>query len=252
MSIGVSSAAEIAAHSIETKRYKPYAQMYNDALAKLEQAPDLPLREAASHDLRLSRADPLTIRSNFSGTGESLGRKPDFVRTSKDAAKFTHAKGDFWAAPGKAFTWSQVLSCEEMKAFKGGLSPDAQKIVNGNKFADIGEAHEIPWNDEFDFPEDPTLESVSQVTSSTKSGSKRGLSEALGEGASSNKKPRLDSIAAVSSTGTNRTPPPKDKDTGKNVDARVQLGTYAMEQLSSGPGVVHVIGTLVVGTLSGS
>ena len=191
------------------------------------------------------------IRSNFSGTGESLGRKPDFVRTSKDTAKFTHAKGDLGAAPGKGFTWSQVLSCEEMKAFKGGLSADAQKIIKGTKFADIGEASDIPWNEQYSFPEDPTPESVSQVTSSTKSGSKRGLSEALGEGVSSNKKPRLNSTAAVSSTGTDRAPPPKDKDTGKNVDARVQVSTYAMEQLSSGPGIALVIETLVVGTLSG-
>lgn len=245
------SAKLVKRKSGETERYKPYVELYNAALAKLETAPNLPLREEASHHLRISRADPRAIKSTFAGTRETLERKPDLVRTSQAAAHTCHGETDetLGDLPKKAFDWSQVLSCEEMKAFKAALSPRAQKIYDGQQFADIGDAPAIPWDEEYKFAEDTTPEDASQVISSTKSGSKRAISEALGEGVSSNKKPRLNSTAAASSTGTDKAPPPKDPT--KYVDARVQLATYAMEQLSSGPGVAHVIGTLVVGTSSG-
>ncbi len=247
LTFDVPSADLVKGKSGETQRYKPYVELYNSALAKLETVSNLPLRKAASHPLRISRADPRALKSTFAGTGETVERKPDLVRTSKAAAHSCHGEEDesLGKPPKKAFDWSQVLSCEEMKAFKAALSPRAEKINDGQQFADIGDAPHIPWNEEYKFAEDTTPEDASQVISSTRSGSKRAISEALGEGVSSNKKPRLNSTAAASSTGTDRTPPPKDPT--KYVDARVQLSTYAMEQLSSGPGVAHVIGTLVVG-----
>lgn len=224
-----------------------------DELAKI---PNLPLCTPAPHRLRLSRADPCPITSSFSGTGENLERKPDFVRTSMSAAKFVHngSESGLGRKPANAFQWSQVLSCEEMKAFKGSISAPAEAIANGKKLDFVVESaedrkkQEVPWNKQFMFSaQNP--ETVSSAMSSTRSGSKRDRSEALGEGTTSNKKARLDSIT-VSSTGADRVPLSSEKDTLKNVDARVQVATYAMEMLSFGPGVVHVINTLVVGTLS--
>lgn len=154
--------------------------------------------------------------------------------------------------PSTGFQWSEVLSCEEMKAFKGGLTRTAQSILDGEQFdsvvgtAEERQEKEFPWNKLYTFVERATPESISTTMSSTKSGSKRGRSEFADEGTSSNKKPRLASTA-VSSTGTDKAPVATDKDTLKNIDARVQLATYAMEMMSYGPGVGHVINTLVVG-----
>ncbi len=102
--------------SVETDRYKPYADLYNKALDELATLSDLPLRPEPAHRLRLCRADPRAIKSNFPGTGENLERKPDLVRTSRHAAEKTHKPGDqyFGDTPLKAFEWSQVVSCEEM------------------------------------------------------------------------------------------------------------------------------------------
>lgn len=241
----------------ETERYKPYAELYNKALDELATLSDLPLRAPAPHRLRLCRADPCPIKSDFSGTGESLERKPDLVRTSTYATKTTHRPGDqhLGDAPLKAFEWSQVLSCEEMKAFRRGLPPAADAILAGKTFdSTLGTAEdrmrrEIPWNKNYTFSGPETPKSISTTFSSTKSGSKRDRSEFVDDATSSNKKPRLDTTA-VSSTGTDKALVAKDKDTVKNIDARVQVATYAMEMMSYGPGVDHVISTLVVGTSS--
>ncbi|KJA25249.1 hypothetical protein HYPSUDRAFT_37739, partial [Hypholoma sublateritium FD-334 SS-4] len=230
--------------SAETARYLPYTELYNKALEELVTLPDLPLRAPAPHTIQLSRADPKSISSHFSGTRESLERKPDLVRTSKSAANETHVKVQLGDPPTKAFKWSQVFSCEEMKAFKGGISSRAKEIIDGKQFAGIEEAPDLDWPEEYTSSQPAIPESV--TVSSTKSGSKRDRSEALDEGTGSNKKPRLTSTKAVPSMGADRAPPPRDNDTLKNVDARVQLATYAMEMLSFGPGVAHVINTLVV------
>ena len=241
--------------SAETDRYKPYADLYNKALDELATLSDLPLRPVPADRLRLCRADPRAIKSNFPGTGENLERKPDLVRTSTHAAEKTHKAGDqnFGDAPSKAFEWSQVLSCEEMKAFKVGLTTAAEEVLAGKVFdstsgtAEDRMQREIPWSKEYVFSAPETPQSISTTISSTKSGSKRGRSEFADDATSSNKKARLD---VVSSTGTDTALAAKDKDTSKNTDARVQVATYAMELMSYGPGVNQVIMTLVVGTSS--
>ncbi len=243
--------------SAETDRCKPYADLYNKSLDELATLSDLPLRPEPSHRLRLCRADPRAIKSNFPGTGENLERKPDLVRTSRHAAEKTHMPGDqyFGDKPSKAFEWSQVLSCEEMKAFKGGLTTGAEEVLNGKVFdstsgtAEDRMLREIPWDKDYKFSAPETPQIISTTISSTKSGSKRGRSELADDATSSNKKARLEATVG-SSTRTNQALAAKDKDTNKNTDARVQVSTYAMELMSYGPGVDQVIMTLVVGTSS--
>ncbi len=127
--------------SAETDRYKPYADLYNKALDELATVSDLPLRPEPVHRLRLCRADPRAIKSNFPGTGENLERKPDLVRTSRHAAEKTHKPGDqyFGDKPSRAFEWSQVLSCEEMKAWKGGVTPGSEEVLKGKVFDSTAE-----------------------------------------------------------------------------------------------------------------
>jgi hypothetical protein len=235
------SSAELTKKSQEVDRYKPYTELCNKALVELGMIAGLPLRDANPHSLRLSRADPLPIKSTYA-SGECLERKPDLVHTSILAAIATHGSVDFGDEPTQSFEWPQVRSSVEMKAFAHGISNRAQLIVDGKQFSSGEGLPPIPWQNDFMFFEPLTQDetSNSSITSSTKSGSKRNRVTDDNDLTSSKK-------ARLSNMGTDRE---DDKDTLKTVDARVQVAGYAKEMMSYSPGVVHVINILIIGQSS--
>ena len=95
-------------------------------------------------------------------------------------------------------------------------------------------------------------ESVGATMPSTKSGLKRDRAEDNVDDETARKRHRRSCIiVSLAGTNTDRLAVPSpDKDTVKNVDAQVLVVSHAMEMVTYGPGVVHVINTLIVGTSS--
>ncbi|KAF5330662.1 hypothetical protein D9619_005366 [Psilocybe cf. subviscida] len=231
------SADLIEAKSAETTRYKPFADVYNAILRELAGLKPSFLRQP-DFPLCLSRADPRPITTSFFDSDEVTGRKPVFVHTSASAACATHGNNDkgepekdIGAKPTSAFTWSQVLSSNEMKAFNIILSSRAKGVKEKSfLFTSPGEQPRIQYT--FVPPETPET-----VQGNSESGAKRRHSQANDGNQSSQKRLR------TSTTGTST---PGETDSERNIDARIQLAGYAMEMMSYGPGVVHVVNTLII------
>ncbi|KAF5330661.1 hypothetical protein D9619_005365 [Psilocybe cf. subviscida] len=208
----------IDARSAETARYKPFADVYNAVLREL------------------AGLSPSFLRPPGFPRCLITERKPGLLHTSVSAACATRKNNDkgeleqdIGAKPTSAFAWSQVLYSNEMKTFNLKLSGPAKNIKR-QQFTSPGPEPHIQYT--FAVPE-----TLGTVQENSESGAKRRHSQANGENPCSQKRPR------TSTTGTST---PGEIDSERTTDPRVQIAGYAMEMMSYGPGVVHVVNTLIV------
>lgn len=207
---------------------------------------DSSLRPTGSLGLCISRADPIPLKATFFNSAEKTERKPDFLRTSQDAARETHPNAKIGENPTKGFEWFQALSCEEMKTFNHRLTKPAREVteVIRNKGQPF-ESTELPKEPQIKFtPPDHIAQQNAKL------GSKRSQSGANIKNGSSSKRSRTSATGAqypVDGSVEESADNPGEEDSQRTMDARMQVAGYAMEMLSYGPGVVHVINTLIVG-----
>lgn len=230
--------------------HKQYAALCNYVLDLMEDLKGLPLRKKAELDLRVSCANP------YKHHGEAL----EFVRTSRHAAVSarstsmdTSDNASFGEAPDNGFSWSQMLSCDKVISFKPHISAEAVTVLQPGARFGI-ERKVIMLYDQYGYDASEPLFENPVASSSTHFGTKRAHSGS-DDDPPSNKRPRQ-----VSSS-TKYMPPmpfvqqaiPTVKDEAPQAHpldkAEVHSVAYAMEMLSYGVGVSHVINTIVAGAL---
>ncbi|KJA28916.1 hypothetical protein HYPSUDRAFT_1083044 [Hypholoma sublateritium FD-334 SS-4] len=230
--------------------HKTYAALCNYVLDLLKDLKGLPLCKAAGLDLRVSCANP------YKHHGEAL----EFVRTSRHAAVSvrssstdTSTNASFGEAPETGFLWSQMLSCDKVISFKPHISAEAATVLQpGARFGVKRKV--VTLYDQYGYGATEPLYEHPVASSSTYPRAKRVHSNS-DDDPPSNKRPRQNSASKdyILPVPFVQQAIPIVKDEAPQVHpldkAEVHSVAYAMEMLSYGVGVSHVINTVIAGAL---
>jgi hypothetical protein len=197
-------------------------------LASLAKPDDLndEFREPNALNIHFARSDPGCIQSHYKGVDGAIDRKPDVICTSCLAASDAYKASldnlcdSCRKAPDDAFTWAQVLSCQEFK-----LSDYAGK----EKFKTFWKAKgpQYPYSDHQERNWEHLLDRVEEEKPTSNSQKSAGIQ-----------------VSAQKPMGSAQQP---ESQSAKAVSARVQCASYGLEMLSHNLGVHHAINLLIIG-----
>ena len=229
--------------------HKRYVVLCNHVLELMQDLRDLPLRKKGGLDLRVSCAN------HYEHHGEVL----EFVRTSRHAAVSvrststdTSTDASFGEAPETGFSPSQILSCDKVVSFKQHISAEAAAVLQPGGRFDIKRKATIFYDQYYNVTVRPSF-GHPVASSSTQPGLKRTHS---GEDNDllSNKRHRQnlaseEYTAPVPSFMQQDIPIVEDEAARAHPldKAEVNSVAYAMELLSYGVGISHVINTVIAG-----
>lgn len=244
--------AEAFMDTHEKKRYGPHIELCNDLLDRLRSANGkLPIRDPDKLNIRFQRNDPSFITSDFQGT-KPVERDPDVIISSWAALSNLHEQSDWDCTSPKKLEWPFVLSCVEYKVHNRN-NPEHVRSFPKKSFkfqklpaeeADHARLLELDATPE----EESTVDNVSNTSGSKRSQGAANLGDS--EGQASAKKPRrLTGAASGSKAKPSVGEVTADRQTKKAIEGRVQCASYALEMLSHGAGVHHVINLLFTGML---
>ncbi|KAF8881295.1 hypothetical protein CPB84DRAFT_1735245 [Gymnopilus junonius] len=241
----------------ERKRYPPYVALCNKALGHLQRVDNkkLGVRPADKLDIRFQVNDPRHIFSFYQGVEvKRVERCPDVCISSKAALSTIHRceNVDFRSEVPKAsrLRWCSVLSCHEFKVDKKDDPQGLNRILN-EKFEYTAKSAEELGADRLEGMDPETAKGRGLGTGSQPGSTlKRGSDVAdIGGGDGQRPSKKLNSgtpvvTPAASGSQANASPGPVEKTTEEAVAGRVQCASYALEMLSYGMGVRHVINIL--------
>ncbi len=229
--------------------HKRYVILCNHVLELMQDLKDLPLRKKSGLDLRVSCAN------HYEHHGEVL----EFVRTSRHAAVSvrststdTSTDASFGEAPETGFSPSQILSCDKVISFKPHISAEAAAVLQpGGRFG-IKRKVTMFYDQYYNVTVRPSF-GHPEASSSTQPGLKR--THSGGNDDALSKKRHRQNFAS----GDHPSPMPSfmqqdipiledEAARAHPLDkAEVNSVAYAMELLSYGVGISHVINTVVAG-----